>query len=67
MCTALEELKKESEIRGENKGRIEGRTEGRILAYFELGVSLEEIAKKTKLTVKEVEKILEENGELNLA
>lgn len=63
MCTALEELKKESEIRGENKGRIEGR----ILAYFELGVSLEEIAKKTKLTVKEVEKILEENGELNLA
>ena len=62
MCTALEELKKEGRI----EGRIEGRTEGRILAYFELGVSLEEIAKKTKLTVKEVEKVLEENGMLYL-
>ena len=62
MCTALEELKKE----GRTEGITEGIIKGRILAYFELGVSPEEIARKTKLTVKEVEKILEENGELNL-
>lgn len=54
MCTALEDLKKE------------GRIEGRILTYFEFGVSPEEIAKKVKLTVKEVENVLEENEKLNL-
>ena len=59
MCMALEELKKEFEIKGEIKGRI--------LTYYEFGVSLEEIAKKTGITVNEAEKILEENGVLNPA
>ena len=57
MCTALDELK--------NEGITEGRREGRILTYFEFGVSLEEIAEKTGITVKEVEKVLKENGVLN--
>lgn len=62
MCTALEELKKESEIRGEKRGEKKGEIRGRILIYFEFGVAPEEIARKMQLTVKEVEKILEENG-----
>ena len=65
MCTALEEVKKEGITEGRKEGREEGRKEGRVLTYFEFGVSLEEIAKKTGITVKEVEKVLEENGVLN--
>lgn len=65
MCTALEELKKEGITEGRKEGREEGRKEGRVLTYFEFGVSLEEIAKKTGITVKEVEKVLKENGVLN--
>ncbi len=63
MCTALEEMKKESEKRGEIRGEIKGR----ILTYFEVGVSPEKIAKKMNFTVKEVEKVLKENGVLHLA
>lgn len=79
MCTALEEMKKESEkrgeirgekrgeIRGEKRGEKRGEIKGRILTYFEFGVSPEDIAKKMNFTVQEVEKVLEENGVLHLA
>lgn len=65
MCTALEELKKEFEIKGEIRGEIKGEIKGRILTYFEFGLSPEETAKKMGITVNEVEKVLEENGKLN--
>ncbi|MBS6736279.1 MAG: sigma-70 family RNA polymerase sigma factor [Clostridiales bacterium] len=56
MCTALEEL--------ERKGMEKGMKTGKILARYEDGMSPEEIARKMGLTVKQVEKILEENGML---
>ena len=59
MCTALEEL--------ERKGMEKGMKTGKILARYEDGMSPEEIARKMGLTVKQVEKILEENGMLTMA
>ena len=56
MCTALEEL--------ERKGMEKGMKTGKILARYEDGMSPEGIARKMGLTVKQVEKILEENGML---
>ena len=56
MCTALEEL--------ERKGMEKGMKTGKILSRYEDGMSPEEIARKMGLTVKQVEKILEENGML---
>ena len=56
MCTALEEL--------ERKGMEKGMKTGKILARYEDGMSPEEITRKMGLTVKQVEKILEENGML---
>ncbi len=54
MCRALEELERE------------GIQKGKILARYEDGMPPEEIAKKMGLSVKQVEKILEENKVLAL-
>lgn len=54
MCRALEELERE------------GIQKGKILARYEDGMPPEEIEKKMGLSVKQVEKILEENKVLAL-
>mgnify|MGYP005759729329 CR=1 FL=1 len=54
MCRALEELEKE------------GIVNGKILARYEDGMTPEEIAGKMGLSVKQVEKILEENNVLEM-
>ena len=56
MCTALEEL--------ERKGMEKGMKTRKLVARYEDGMSPDEIARKIGLTVKQVEKILEENGML---
>lgn len=43
---------------GREEGMKKGREEGRILAYAELGVSIEDIAKQFSLSKEEIEKIL---------
>ena len=43
---------------GRQEGRQEGRREGEIIAYYNMGLSLEAISTKTKLPVKEIENIL---------
>lgn len=58
MCRALEELKQEGIAegieQGIEKGMDKGLERGKILARFEDGMSLEEIAHKMDLTVKQV-------------
>lgn len=55
------------EERGIARGESEGIKIGRILAYAELGMHPDEIAKRMTLEIEEVEKILEENGALSFA
>ena len=43
---------------GLQEGRAEGRAEGQVLAYADVGLSVEEIADKVALSVEEVERIL---------
>jgi predicted transposase YdaD len=54
MAPELEEKKQE--------GIWEGRQEGMIIAYAELGISVQNIAEKLSLSVETVEKIVEENA-----
>ena len=65
MCEALREImapELEAERKeGELKGKLEGKIEGKILAYAEMGLSLEEISGKVALSVDEVKEILNKN------
>lgn len=54
MCQAVLEIKEE--------GKTEGKLEGKVLAYYELGISIAEIVKRVNITEKEVYNILERNG-----
>ncbi len=62
MCATLERIMApeiaERERLAREDGIEEGREEGRILAYAELGVSIEDIAKQFSLSKEEIEKIL---------
>ena len=72
MCKAVEEIRedgrREGELIGESRGRREGeligesrgREEGKIMAYMDMGVSIEEIAGKLHITLGEVKKIAAE-------
>lgn len=66
MCRALEELEKEGIKKGIKEGIKEGIVNGKILARYEDGMTPEEIAGKMGLSVKQVEKILEENNVLEM-
>lgn len=65
MCEALAEIMapeiEERKRKAWNEGLAEGRAEGRVLAYADVGLSVEEIANKVALSVEEVEKILADN------
>ena len=52
MCKAVEEIREE--------GRIEGESRGKIMAYLDMGVSVEEIAGKLHVTLGEVNNIIAE-------
>lgn len=54
VCKAMEEIREEERIKGESQGR----QEGRVMAYIDMGVSVEEIAGKLHITVGEVNKII---------
>ena len=56
MCKAVEEIREEGRIEGE---RI-GESRGKIMAYMDMGVSMEEIAGKLKVTPGEVKQIAAE-------
>lgn len=68
MCKAVEEIREEGRIEGErvgeNRGRIEGErigeSRGKIMAYLDMGVSVEEIAGKLHVTLGEVNSIIAE-------
>ena len=64
MCKAVEEIREEGRIEGKNQGRIEGEQigerRGKIIAYMDMGVSMEEIAGKLKVTLGEVKQIAAE-------
>jgi flagellar biosynthesis/type III secretory pathway protein FliH len=66
MAPELEEKKQEGIWEGRQEGRQEGRREGKvegmIIAYAELGISVQKIAEKLSLSVEIVEKIVEENA-----
>ena len=57
------EGKLEGRLEGRLEGKLEGKLEGRILAYAELGISVEDIADKVSLSVEEVKEILMKEGE----
>ena len=67
MCATLERIMapelEEKRLEGKLEGRLEGKLEGRILAYAELGISVEDIADKVSLSVEEVKEILMKEGE----
>ena len=50
VCKAVEEIRKEGEDRG------------KIMAYMDMGVSMEEIAAKLKITLGEIKEIADEIG-----
>ena len=56
MCKAVEEIREEGRIEGE---RI-GESRGKIIAYMDMGVSMEEIAGKLQVTLGEVKQIAAE-------
>jgi predicted transposase/invertase (TIGR01784 family) len=61
---AIESVRKESKIEGKIEGKLEGKLEGKIeviLALHEDGIPTAQIAKYTKLSQVEVERILNEN------
>lgn len=58
MCQAIEDMKTDA--------RIEGKIEGKILARYEDGMQIEDIAAKTQLTVDFVKDTLKANGVLNV-
>ena len=76
MCKAVEEIRedgriagrREGELIGERRGRREGEligesrgeSRGKIMAYMDMGVSIEEIAGKLHITLGEVKKIAAE-------
>lgn len=56
-CEALERIMAPELKAQEQKGRLEGK----VLAYAEIGLSVQEIAEKVSLSVEEVEKIIAKN------
>ena len=64
MCQAVEEYAKECGELNRREGRLEGRMEGelkgRILTYTELGFSINDISEKMKLSVDEVQEVLDD-------
>ncbi len=54
MCQAIEDMKTDA--------RIEGKIEGKILAYYDTGMELSDIAAKSEQTVDFVKDTLRENG-----
>ncbi len=54
MCQAIEDMKTDA--------RIEGKLEGKIIARYEDGMSLDDIATKTEQTLDFVKDTLKENG-----
>ena len=54
MCKAMEEIREEER----SKGRIKGEQIGKVIAYMDMGVSLEEIAVKLNVTLGEVKQII---------
>jgi DNA-binding NarL/FixJ family response regulator len=66
MCATLEKIMapelEEKKQEGIWEGRQEGKLEGMIIAYAELGISVQNIAEKLSLSVETVEKIVEENA-----
>lgn len=54
VCRAMEEIREEERIKGESQGR----QIGKVIAYIDMGVSVEEIAGKLHITVGEVNKII---------
>lgn len=60
-CEALERIMAPELEAKELKGRHEGKLEGKVLAYSDVGLSVQEIADKVALSVEEVEKILADN------
>ncbi len=62
-CQAIEDMKAEAR----DEGRIEGIIEGRIIAFYDMGMSIDEIAEKTEMTVDFVTNTLKENGALKVS
>jgi hypothetical protein len=62
MCATLEKIMAPELEEKKQEGIWEGRQEGMIIAYAELGISVQNIAEKLSLSVETVEKIVEENA-----
>ena len=61
MAVEFEKRRKEAMQEGRQEGRQVGRQEGRVLAYADMGLSVEEIAKKVLLSTAEIMGILAGN------
>lgn len=60
MCKAVEEIREDGRREGELIGESRGESRGKIMAYMDMGVSIEEIAGKLHITLGEVKKIVAE-------
>lgn len=54
----MELFKEDGRKEGREEGRKEGREEGKILARYEDGMPVEQIAQKSGVSVEEVKKVL---------
>ena len=50
MCKAIDDMMMDS--------KMEGKTEGKVIAYYDMGLSIEDISDKINLPIEEVERIL---------
>lgn len=58
MCEAMDK----AEARGEARGVAKGEIRGKVLAYADVGLTVDEIISKTGLSKDEIEQILQENA-----
>lgn len=61
MCEVIDKAMNEGKIEGRIEGRNEGKIVGAVLTLNEEGYTVEEIAKRKNISMKEVERILNED------
>ena len=60
MCTAIDEMREEAELRGERKGRLEGKLEGKIIGALLCGKNVKEISELLSVSEQKVLEVKEE-------
>ena len=62
MCKGWKDMEIQKIAEGKLEGKVEGKIEGKIIARYEDGMSLDDIAARSEQTVDFVKDTLRENG-----